>query len=272
MPMLHSNLVQRILSAAVILIIVIPVTIVGGPWFWLLVLLVAAAAWWECVTMGRSRGLRPFRIVGGVAVLAICLLGAAPGQWRELGLLATFGAVVLAGLVRRDYTGVLGDIAYTLLGVLWIGWLAGYAIGLRDVTGNVDGLPWLLTALAITIAADSSAYFTGRALGRHLLAPRVSPKKTVEGLIGGLLGAGAVGAAAALLALRQPWWLGALLGVAGGLAAVLGDLLESLVKRQLDVKDSSRLIPGHGGVLDRIDGLLFVIPVVAAYVILIQSG
>ena len=270
--MLHNNLVQRILSAAVILIVAIPVTIIGGPAFWLFVLVVAAAAWWECLTMGRAHGFRPFRVVGGVAVLGICLLGAVPAQWRDLALLVAFGAIALASVLRRDYTGVLVDIAYTCFGVLWIGWLAGYAIYLRNVSGSVPGLPWLLTAIAITIAADSGAYFSGRALGRHLLAPRVSPKKTIEGLAGGLLAAGIVGAAAALLALQQPWWLGALLGVVSGLAAVLGDLLESLVKRQFDVKDSSRLIPGHGGVLDRIDSLLFVIPVVAGCVILIQSG
>jgi phosphatidate cytidylyltransferase len=270
--MLRNNLVQRVLSAAGILIIAIPVTIFGGPWFWGFVLLVAAAAWWECVTMGRKGGMHPFLIVGGVATLGICLLAAAPAPWRELALLVTLGGVALAALVKRDYTGVLADIAYTLFGVFWIGWLAGYAISLRDVSGSVAGLPWLLTAIAVTIAADTGAYIAGRALGRHPLCPRVSPKKTVEGLIGGLLAAAAVGVVAALMALDRPWWQGALVGTAGGLAAVLGDLLESLVKRQLGVKDSSRLIPGHGGVLDRIDGLLFVIPVMAACVILIQSG
>ncbi|HEY8744588.1 MAG TPA: phosphatidate cytidylyltransferase, partial [Chloroflexota bacterium] len=130
----------------------------------------------------------------------------------------------------------------------------------------------LLTAIAVTIAADTGAYATGRAVGRHLLCPRVSPKKTVEGLVGGLAAAALVGGGAAVLAWDRPVWLGAVVGVAGGAAAVLGDLLESLVKRQLGVKDSSRLIPGHGGVLDRIDGLLFVIPVMAACVMLIQSG
>lgn len=270
--MLRNNLVQRVLSAAVILVVAIPVTIVGGPWFWGFVLLVAGAAWWECVTMARLGGMHPFLLVGGVATLGICLLAAVPPPWRDLALLVTFGAVALAALFRRDYSGVLTDITYTLFGVFWIGWLAGYAIALRDVSGSVAGLDWLLAAIAVAIAADTGAYITGRALGRHLLCPRVSPKKTVEGLVGGLLAAAAVGVAAVLLALDRPWWQGALIGAAGGLAAVLGDLLESLVKRQLGVKDSSRLIPGHGGVLDRIDGLLFVIPVMAACVILIQSG
>ena len=270
--MLRNNLLQRILSAAVILAIAIPVTLLGGPLFSLFVLLVVAVAWWEWVTMGRKGGLRPFLVIGAIAALAVCALETAPAGWRGLALFAAFGGIAIAALLRSDYVGILADVTYSLYGVLWLGWLAGYAIFLRDRVGAVNGLAWLLTGIAITIAADTGAYATGRAMGRHLLCPRVSPKKTVEGLVGGLAAAALVGGAAAFLALDRPVWLGALVGVAGGLAAVLGDLLESLVKRQLDVKDSSRLIPGHGGVLDRIDGLLFVIPVMAACVILTYGG
>lgn len=269
---MQHNLVQRVLSAAVILVVVVPVTILGGPAFWVLVLAVAAVAWWECATMGRAGGRQPFFIAGGIATLGLCGLAATTPTMRDLALLAAFGAVTATALQRREDNGILADTAYTLTCMLWIGWLAGYAIYLRDLTSPVNGLAWLLAAIGITIAADSGAYIVGRMLGKHLLIPRVSPKKTVEGLIGGLAAAAAVGVAAALLALGLPGWQGALLGVAGGLAAVLGDLFESLVKRQLGVKDSSRLIPGHGGVLDRIDGLLFVIPVVAGCVMLIHGG
>ena len=270
--MLHNNLVQRILRAAVILAVAVPVTVLGGPLFSLFVLIVVAAAWWEWATMGRTGRIRPFLVVGAISALGVCVFGAAPAGWRDLALLAAFGGIAVAALLRADYAGVLTDIAYTVLGVVWLGWLAGYAIFLRNVVGAANGLAWLLTGIAITIAADTGAYATGRALGRRLLVPRVSPKKTVEGLVGGLAIAALVGGAAALLALGRPGWQGALIGIAGGAAAVLGDLLESLLKRQLGVKDSSRLIPGHGGVLDRIDGLLFVIPVMAACVILIHSG
>jgi phosphatidate cytidylyltransferase len=269
---MQHNLVQRILSAVVILAVVVPVTTIGGPAYWVLVLAVTAVAWWECVTMGRAGGFQPFFIVGGVAALCLCLLAAAPPAWRDLALLAAFGAVALTALQRHDYKGVLADVAYTLACLIWIGWLAGYAIVVRDLPSPVNGLAWLLAAIAITIAADSGAYIVGRMTGKHLLCPRVSPKKTVEGLLGGLAAAAAIGVAAALLSLGLPAWQGLLIGIAGGLAAVLGDLFESLLKRQLAVKDSSRLIPGHGGVLDRIDGLLFVIPVMAACVMLIQSG
>jgi phosphatidate cytidylyltransferase len=222
--------------------------------------------------MGRAGGLHPFFWVGGIATLGLCLLAATTPAWRNLALPAAFGAVTLTAIRRRDYSGILADVAYTFTCMLWVGWLAGFAIFLRDLSRPVNGLAWLLTAIAITIAADSAAYVIGRMLGRHLLCPRVSPKKTVEGLIGGLAASAGVGVAAALVALGRPAWQGVLIGAAGGLAAVLGDLFESLVKRQLGVKDSSRLIPGHGGVLDRVDGLLFVLPVMAACVMLMQSG
>lgn len=268
----QNNLAQRVLSAVVMLLVAAALIALGRYTLWLLVLGIAGVAWWEFVTMGRSAGRRPFMVVGGGATLGICLLAAAPPVWRDLALVGAFGAIALAALVRRDHTDLRVDIGYTIFGLFWIGWLAGYAIYLRDFAGPVSGLTWLLTAIVITIAADTGAYFTGRAFGRHLLAPQVSPKKTVEGLIGGLVAVAIVGGIAAPLALHLPWWQGAGIGLIGGLAAVLGDLLESAVKRRLGVKDSSALIPGHGGVLDRIDSLLFALPAITACVILIQSG
>lgn len=268
----RSNLAQRVLSAVVMLLVAAAMIAFSPYTLWLLVLGVAGVAWWEFVTMARSAGQRPFMLVGGAATVGICLLAAAPPVWRVLALVGALGAIALAALVRRDPTGLRADLGSTIFGLCWIGWLAGYAIYLRDFPGPVSGLIWLLTAIVITIAADTGAYFTGRAFGRHLLAPRVSPKKTVEGLIGGLVAVAIVGGGAAPLVLQLPWWQGVGIGLIGGLAAVLGDLLESVVKRRLGVKDSSTLIPGHGGVLDRIDGLLFAIPAITACVILIQSG
>jgi phosphatidate cytidylyltransferase len=131
--------------------------------------------------------------------------------------------------------------------------------------GNPNGHLWLFTALGIVWAADSGAYFVGRKLGRRKLAPTISPNKTVEGMLGGLAAALAVGLGGALLAGATAGQLPlvALVAVIATLASVVGDLFESLLKRHAGVKDSGHLIPGHGGVLDRIDGVLAALPVFA---------
>ncbi len=124
---------------------------------------------------------------------------------------------------------------------------------------------WLLTALAIVWMADTGAYFAGRAFGKHKLAPNISPNKTVEGLIGGLVAAVTTGVGLGLLAGAQPYQLPvlALTALLAAIAAVIGDLVESLMKRQAGVKDSGTLIPGHGGILDRTDSILAALPVFA---------
>ncbi len=128
-----------------------------------------------------------------------------------------------------------------------------------------NGPRWLLTALTLVWAADSGAYFAGRAFGKHKLAPRISPNKTIEGLVGGLVAGMATAAAFGWLAGAQPSQYGWLMLVAAVavLASVLGDLFESLLKRHAGAKDSGNVIPGHGGVLDRIDGVLAALPVFA---------
>jgi len=180
----------------------------------------------------------------------------------------------------------LAGVAWWLLALLWLRFFqfgadhGSYARALKLAAGSLAIVPawaalvlihaeppfghrWLLTALAIVWAADSGAYFAGRHFGRHKLAPRISPNKTLEGLFGGmvagLLAAAALGSLAGATLAQMP----ALLGVAAVtvLASVLGDLFESLLKRQAGAKDSGNVIPGHGGVLDRIDGVLAALPV-----------
>jgi phosphatidate cytidylyltransferase len=124
------------------------------------------------------------------------------------------------------------------------------------------GAAWIVFVLAITFLSDTAAYFTGRLLGQHPMAPYISPKKSWEGAIGGLVFATLTGLLLVyLLGLPIPLWIGALLGCIGSIAGQAGDLAESLIKRQVDIKDSGRIIPGHGGILDRIDSLLFTAPV-----------
>lgn len=216
----------------------------------------------------RQNGRRPL----AVPALALCL--ALPGAaFLDRTLAALLPMIVLAiaaslvaAMLRTSLDGVLSDWAATMAGALYIALLISYFVALRE---RASGLQWLLMAFLCTWACDSFALLAGRAFGRRPFAPRISPRKTWEGTVGGL----AAGTLAGLLAgplLGLPWAAGLLLGALVAVAAVAGDLAESFIKRQLGIKDFSALIPGHGGVLDRIDSLLFTVPLV--YYIAILFG
>lgn len=208
--------------------------------------------------------------------------------------LALMVAIVWASRSASGYSFVLFQLA-SFVGVLWwlvsLAWLRfpafgshheGWARVFKLAAGALavipawcalawihgtgpDGHLWLFTALAIVWAADTGAYFTGRHLGQHKLAPNISPNKTVEGLVGGVIAGVIVGLGGALLAGATGFQLPlvALVALFATLASVAGDLFESLLKRHAGVKDSGHLIPGHGGILDRIDGVLAALPVFA---------
>ncbi|HJW46290.1 MAG TPA: phosphatidate cytidylyltransferase [Lysobacter sp.] len=208
--------------------------------------------------------------------------------------LALMVAIVWASRSADGYSYVLFKLA-SVIGVVWwlvaLGWLQNYSFAsnhqswarmFKLAAGALAVIPawcalgwihatepnghlWLFTALAIVWAADSGAYFAGRQFGKRKLAPKVSPNKTIEGLIGGVVAGVVVGLCGALLAgatgAQLP--LVALVALAATLASAVGDLYESLLKRHAGVKDSGNLIPGHGGILDRIDGVLAALPVFA---------
>lgn len=157
---------------------------------------------------------------------------------------------------------VLGQVSATLFTIFYVGLLMSYLGLILDL----EGWPWLLLVLGATFGGDTGAYFAGRYLGKHRLAPRLSPKKTLEGLLGGFLVCIGVGFLFKYLifkglTLADVFWIGGITGLIGP----LGDLAESMIKRSVGVKDASQLIPGHGGLLDRVDALLFTSPVVYWY-------
>jgi phosphatidate cytidylyltransferase len=169
---------------------------------------------------------------------------------------------------ERGRDQAASDFAVTVSGIFYIGWLGAYLISLRDLP---HGMWWVLIALPAVWLADSGAYFVGRAIGKRKFSPRLSPKKTWEGYIGGVI-VSTLGAAllAFIWNLIEPGVMtplqGGLIGLILALLTVLGDLGASMVKRQFGVKDSSNLIPGHGGVFDRIDSWLWA-GVIGFYVI-----
>lgn len=250
---LHG-LLPRVISAAIAIPLVIVLLYVGS---WLLLaglLIVLALAAYELRFMLRQMHKRPFLSLGyGTAVL--CVLAAFP-MWFDTRVLLLAVASCLAAtlallLVRRkDLDAAIMDWLATALLPLYLGLPAACFLAVR-----VIGLSWSLTGLAATWSFDTGAYFVGRLFGRHHMTPRISPKKTWEGFAGGMVVCVAV-TILCLHLMHQNTIDGLLLGPALGLAATGGDLFESLIKRRAKVKDSGRIMPGHGGVLDRIDSVL----------------
>jgi phosphatidate cytidylyltransferase len=211
-----------------------------------------------------TRTLRPVVLAGYLGALA-ALLGATLGgaDWALAGLMSTllFAFVIKGGLSTVS-------VSVTVLGVSWIGLGLAHALLLRDI--DEHGVLAVYTVLLAVWAGDAAAYFIGRLVGRHKLAPTVSPGKSWEGLIAGTVATVAV----TFIAVYEQSFLtiaeSLVLGVVIAIVAPLGDLFESALKRDADVKDSGRLLAGHGGVLDRIDALLFAW--VAAYYVVVAFG
>ena len=260
---------SRVLVAAVLLPLVIGLVYLGGWWLFGLAIAGGLLALHELYVMVRD--LRPL-VLGGYLGFTLTLLGLQLGglEWMLGGLLSTFVfAFVVYGLggVRQSATTSFG---VTLLGVAWVGAGIGCLLLIRDIP---EFGFWAVMAVLFTVfAADTGAFFVGRTFGRHSLAPAISPKKSWEGLVGGVLAA--VGMAFVILYKDRADFLSIpeslLLGLVIALAAVLGDLFESAVKRDLEVKDSGRVLGGHGGVLDRLDSLLWAGP--AAYFTILAFG
>jgi phosphatidate cytidylyltransferase len=259
-----SPLLSRIAVAAVLLPIVLGVVWLGGWWLFGLALAGGLLALHELYAM--SRGLHPI-VLGGYAGLVLALLGAQLGgpTWLMLGILGTLAAALLVFFVSSARQNAVAGFAVTLLGVAWVG--GGLALLLLVREAPDDGRLLIFTILLAVFADDTAAFFVGRAIGRHRLAPAISPGKTWEGFVAGTLAAVAVTFFALYEQDVVTTWESLVLGFAIAVSATLGDLFESAVKRDLGVKDSGRLLGGHGGMLDRLDAPLWAGPV--AYVTLL---
>jgi phosphatidate cytidylyltransferase len=263
----------RVFSAIVLIPLVAAVVYAGG---WILagaLLVVVVRAAYELFALMGEAGYRPALAVSALIMAAFLVVARFP----ELHLVgAVLAASVIGSLIWQLLRPPEGhptqSWALTLGAALWLGWLISHFVMLRDLSppfGLGLGTRWLVLAFLVTWVNDSAAYFVGKAIGRHPCAPYLSPKKTWEGTIAGWLG----GVAATILLgywlVDLPWAHGLALGVLVATVAPFGDLAKSMVKRQMEVKDFSALIPGHGGMFDRIDSLLFVVPVVYYYLTLV---
>lgn len=237
--------------------------------FVIVVFLAALLALREFYQMAEKLGAYPEATLGAIALFA--LLGSFAWESAEITLAVIAGfqiATMVAALARgRPFETALGSIAATTSGVLYVGLFLGYFIALRMIDRAGVRSSQLLSLLFLVVwAGDTGAYYVGRSMGRRKLAPKVSPGKTVEGAVGGLV-VGFLGAVIGKLWFyRELGWghvlaLSVLLGTMG----ILGDLCESVLKRGAQLKDSGSMIPGHGGFLDRLDSLVFNAPLVYYY-------
>jgi len=248
------------------------------PWFTILLAIWGLLAVFEFYRMVAASKIAPLTYFGLVWTL-LFILSTSPEllsllkPYFNLDLLTPLlltSAVVLSLiwlLLRPQKERAFASWAWTIAGILYIGWLLSYFVALRGVD---DGRNWVFLALFATFGSDTAAFFIGRALGRHHLVPSISPGKTWEGAIGGIFGAIMVSLLFTLptpLSLPLSYWQAILLGLLVSIFGQLGDLVESLLKRNMGVKDSGKLLPGHGGFLDRIDSIVFAGIVVYYYVI-----
>ncbi|GAC1393253.1 MAG: phosphatidate cytidylyltransferase [Ktedonobacteraceae bacterium] len=281
-----SSVGQRWLTASVAIPVVLTFVWFGGWIAFAFVLLIVILGTLELHNMLLNAGYHPLIWISfGLSVLF--LIAAMFPQQRQLILETSLGAGLLVSFpwlfVRKKLDGAMVDWALTLAFSIYLGWPMSFFLLLRgpDSSRFLDfslttswfyfprGVWWLLMVLLGVWGFDAAAFFAGRYLGRHKLAPRISPAKTWEGVLGGFI---LSITASLILTVRQlgvPWYLAIVLGILLGIAAVFGDLAESLIKRQTRVKDSGQFMLGHGGMLDRIDSLLFAVIVVYVFAQLI---
>ncbi len=265
---------SRSLSQSVIFGLILGFTFLGSvlfikDLFVALIALACAAGAWELSTALRQKNWYVPRIpvtVGSALVMPLTFIGGELWQW--LGVLAIVAALMLwrgVQLVlshasfKRSFTEIIRDFSAAAFVVIYLPLTMSFAaLLIREPAHDeiVDGKFWVITVVVSVILIDSSAYLFGRKLGKHPMLPKVSPKKSWEGFAVSVLFALASAIGLTLWLLELPWWFGALIAGVVLLSAVLGDFAESLIKRDLGVKDMSSWIPGHGGVMDRLDSML----------------
>ncbi len=271
-----SNLAVRVLFAAAAIPVVLAAVWLGGDALAVLLAVASALAAWEFCRLAHAGGYTPFSgaaiVVAGLTPLAV--RGYQAGDFvppvLSLGAIGVVGVLTAALFARGPTRRALGAAAVTILAVLYTAGTLSFAYALRYHNYVIEaraGTALLFYPLVLAWSTDTAAFFAGRALGRRKLMPAVSPGKTVEGAVGGLVVAMLVswaygrGVLVPYANLAMAPWTALAVGAIVSVATQIGDLVESMLKREAGVKDSSHVIPGHGGVLDRLDSLFFALPV-----------
>jgi phosphatidate cytidylyltransferase len=260
---------QRVLSAVIFVPILFASIWFGNPWFSIVVAIAALLGVIEFYAMVDRRRWQPLAIFGTLWTLFFIFNAYYAPKYSSSNTYILVTSALIASAValslvwvlflRSSGEKVMVGWATSVTGIFYMGWLLSYwVLIMNSYGGDWNGRDWVLIALFSTFAVDTTAYFVGRAWGRHKMAPTVSPGKTWEGAVGGLVGAiVAVIALALLLDVDISYSEMVILGVLIAVFAQLGDLAESKLKRSVGVKEASNLIPGHGGILDRLDSIVF---------------
>jgi phosphatidate cytidylyltransferase len=227
--------------------------------FLIVVAAAIAVALWELGSALARRGIStpvPLMVLGSTGML----VGAFYGGPRVL-VVVFAGTVLVTTLWRmgRGEVGFVRDVSATVFCLVYAPFLAAFVALLLDAD---KGVQQVVTFIVVVVASDTGGYAVGATLGRHPMAPRISPKKSWEGFVGSAVFCAVAGVLCLVLLLDGAWWVGLVLGAVAAVTATLGDLVESLIKRDLGVKDMSNILPGHGGIMDRLDSLLATVPVV----------
>jgi phosphatidate cytidylyltransferase len=263
-PSRGAALARRLLSTLILLPLFVWMVVDGPVWlFGAVMVLAGALGQWEFTGMFERAGVGSFRVLGLVGGSLVTASFALPVSER-VAFTGVLLVILAVGLLRGPGGRPAWEpVAVTLLGVCYVNWLLGYTFWLRDLEA---GREWILLLVSVTWLGETAAYLVGSTLGRRPLAPVISPRKTVEGALAQMVVSvlAALGARAVFFPALPPAnaiVVGLLLGVVGQ----AGDLLESAIKRSVGTKDTGRLIPGHGGMLDRVDSLLVNTPVLFYY-------
>ena len=277
-----SNLTLRFVTAGLLVPPIIWVCWSGGWPFVAVVIAFSLLGVNEFYGLISAKGATPHRLLGNVAAASLPVIAyVGDASLATTALTVTLLTLMILQLTKQEIREAIASVSETFFGVIYVGWLLSYAVSVRCISSELErrfGMPvdpqvgffYMIFCLTAVVCSDSGAYFVGRAYGRRKLAPAISPNKTVEGAIGGVLTGGVLAVLVKVvftlfvpgeLARDLPWIASFFFGMTLAAVAVLGDLIESLLKRDAAIKDAGHLLPGVGGVLDRIDSALLGIPV-----------
>ncbi len=265
-----GNTAKRVLVSIVAIPLILAACYIGNIYFFVFVLFIGLASYYEFFLLAKKKGVSA-NIWIGILAVSFLLLNQFNFLFETYSFLLILIAVLTLVELFRNKDSAIFNIGVTLLGIFYIGLFAGSLIGIRELYQHSNDLylrgGYIIISMFASIwICDSAAFFGGTALGKHKLFPRVSPKKSWEGAIFGFIFAILSMVLAKLLIVKFLSWNSAIIiGIIIGVFGQIGDLIESLFKRDAGVKDSSGLIPGHGGIFDRFDSLMYTAPIILMY-------